>query len=81
MCAGGIFPPPGFVGTHILSIEMVRQIERQIRGLRMDLIEVQRERTSLRIQPCKGDTEPRRKEGKLEELGEKKGVNLLFLIR
>jgi hypothetical protein len=46
---------------------MVRQIEGQIRDLQMDLIEVQRERTPLRIQPYKGDRELRRKEGKLEE--------------
>ena len=31
-------------------------------------MEAQREATSLRLQPCKGDTELRRKEGKLEEL-------------
>ena len=37
----------------------------------MDLIEVQRERTSLGIQPYKGDRELRRKEGKLEELDER----------
>ncbi|KPK85621.1 MAG: hypothetical protein AMJ94_18895 [Deltaproteobacteria bacterium SM23_61] len=47
---------------------MVRQIEGQIGDLQMDLIEVQRERTSLRIQPYKGEMELRRKEGKLEEL-------------
>jgi hypothetical protein len=50
---------------------MVRQIEGQIRDLQMDLIEVQRERTPLRIQPYKGDRELRRKEGKLEELDER----------
>jgi hypothetical protein len=33
----------------------------------MDLIEVQGERTFLRIQPYKEDMELRRKEGKLEE--------------
>jgi hypothetical protein len=46
---------------------MVRQIQVQIGGLQMDLIEVQGERTSLRIQPYKEDMELRRKEGKLEE--------------
>ncbi len=47
---------------------MIKQIERQIRDLQGELAEVQREETSLRLQPCKGDTELRRKEGKLEEL-------------
>jgi len=47
---------------------MIKQIERQIRDLQRELIEVQREETSLRLQPCKGDTELRRKEGKVEEL-------------
>jgi predicted nucleic acid-binding Zn-ribbon protein len=47
---------------------MIKQIDRQIRDLQRELIEVQREETSLRLQPCKGDTELRRKEGKVEEL-------------
>jgi chromosome segregation ATPase len=68
MCEGGVSPPPGPVGTHILPIEMIKQIERQIRDLQRDLMEVQREWTSLRLQPCKGDMELRRKEGKLEGL-------------
>jgi chromosome segregation ATPase len=50
---------------------MIKQIERQIRDLKRDLIQVRRERTSLRLQPCKGDMELRRKEGKLEELDER----------
>jgi len=50
---------------------MIKQIERQIRDLQRELTEVQREQTSLRLQPCKGDTELRRKEGKLEELGKR----------
>ena len=47
---------------------MIKQIERQIRDLQRELTEVQREQTSHRLQPCKGDTELRRKEGQLEEL-------------
>jgi len=47
---------------------MIKQIERQIRDLQRELIEVQKEETSFRLQPCKGDKEIRRKEGKLHEL-------------
>ncbi len=71
MCEGGAFSPPGPVGTHILLIEMIKQIERQIRDLQRNLMEVQKVRTSLRLHPCKGDLELRRKEGNLEELDER----------
>jgi predicted nucleic acid-binding Zn-ribbon protein len=47
---------------------MIKQIERQVRDLQRELTEVQREEVSFRLQPCKGDVEIRRKEGKLEEL-------------
>jgi predicted nucleic acid-binding Zn-ribbon protein len=47
---------------------MVKEIDRQIRDLQRELAEVQKEQTSLRLQPCKGDAEIRAKEGKLEEL-------------
>ncbi|MGE5254791.1 MAG: hypothetical protein ACM3N7_12560 [Planctomycetaceae bacterium] len=47
---------------------MIKQIERQIRDLQRELTEVQREEASFRLQPCKGDVEIRRKQGKLEEL-------------
>lgn len=69
----GDFPPPGPVGTKILhpKFKMIKQIERQIHDLQRELTEVQREETSFRLQPCKGDTEIRRKEGKLEELGKR----------
>ena len=68
MCGG----PPGSVGTNTLYpvsyIKMIKQIERQIRDLQRELTEVQKEEASLRLQPCQGDTELRRKQGKMEEL-------------
>jgi len=47
---------------------MIKQIERQIRDLQKELSEIQREQASLRLQPCQGDTEIRKKEEKLEDL-------------
>lgn len=47
---------------------MIKQIERQIRDLQKELSEVLREQSSLRLQPCQGDIEIRKKEEKIEEL-------------
>ena len=47
---------------------MIKQIERQIRDLQKELSETQREQASLRLQPCQGDMEIRKKEGKLDDL-------------
>lgn len=43
-------------------------LEKQIRELQRELAEVQRERAALRLQPCRGDSEIRKKDEKLEEL-------------
>lgn len=59
---------------------MVKQIERQIRDLQRELAEAQKEQSSLRLQPCKGDAEIRAKEGKLEEL-DKRARSLKESIR
>ncbi len=50
---------------------MIKQIERQIRDLQKELIEIQKEQASLRFQPCQGDVEIRKKEEKFEELDKK----------
>ncbi len=47
---------------------MIKQIERQIRDLQKELSEIQKEQASLRLQPCQGDMEIRKKEEKTEEL-------------
>jgi chromosome segregation ATPase len=47
---------------------MIKQIERQVRDLQKELLEVQREWDSLRLQPCRGDVEIRKKDEVLREL-------------
>lgn len=59
---------------------MVKQIDRQVRDLQRALAEIQKEQSSLRLQPCKGDAEIRAKEGKLEEL-DKRARSLKESIR
>ena len=66
--------PKGLIAN--ISWEMIKQIERQIRDLQKELSEIQREQASLRLQPCQGDTEIRKKEEKLEDLDKRiKAVN------
>ena len=47
---------------------MIKQLENQIRDLKRELAEIQKEQAILRLQPCRGDSEIREKDGKLEEL-------------
>ena len=47
---------------------MINQLERQVRDLQKELAEVQKDRAVLRLQPCRGDSEIREKDGKLDEL-------------
>ena len=55
---------------------MIKQIERQIRDLQKELSEIQKEQASLRLQPCQGDVEIRKKEEKFEELDKRiKSIN------
>ncbi len=49
-------------------MEMIKQLEKQIRDLQRELAEVQKEQAALRLQPCRGDSEIRQKDEKLEEL-------------
>jgi chromosome segregation ATPase len=48
--------------------KMIKQIERQVRGLQKELAETQKERNLLRLQPCQGDLEIRQKEERLDSL-------------
>ena len=47
---------------------MIRELEKQIRDLQRELAEVQKEQVVLRLQPCQGDSEIRKKDEKFEEL-------------
>ena len=47
---------------------MINQLEKQLRDLQKELAEVQKDRAVLRLQPCRGDSEIREKDGKLDEL-------------
>jgi len=48
--------------------KMITDIEKKIRDLQKELAEVQREQAALRLQPCKGDAEIRKKDEKFDEL-------------
>ncbi len=47
---------------------MIKQIEGQVRELQKKLAETKKERNSLRLQPCKGDLEIRKKEEEIDRL-------------
>ena len=47
---------------------MIKQLEKQIRDLQKELAEVQKGQAALYLQPCRGDSEIREKDAKLEEL-------------
>ena len=44
------------------------ELEKQIRDLQKELAEVQKGQAAHYLQPCRGDSEIREKDGKLEEL-------------
>jgi len=50
---------------------MIKQIERQVRGLQKELNEVQKEQAALRLQPCTGEGTIRDKEEKPEGWGKR----------
>ncbi len=58
----------------------MKTIERQIRDLQKELAETQKEQSSLRLQPCKGDAEIRAKEARLDEM-DKRARSLKESIR
>jgi len=47
---------------------MTTELEKQIRDLQKELAEVQREKAALRLQPCQGDSEIRKKDERSDEL-------------
>jgi septal ring factor EnvC (AmiA/AmiB activator) len=50
---------------------MIKQIERKVRELQKELAETQKERNLLRLQPCQGDVEIRKKMEGLDNLDKK----------
>ncbi len=44
------------------------ELEKQIRDLQKELTEVKKEQVVLRLQPCRGDSEIRKKDAKFDEL-------------
>ena len=60
------------------------ELEKKIRELQKELTDVKKEQSLLRLQPCRGDAEIRKKDEKLEELDKRAKileVNLRDLIR
>jgi nucleotidyltransferase/DNA polymerase involved in DNA repair len=48
--------------------KMIKQLENQIRDLKRELAEIQKNQALLRLQPCRGDSEIRGKDTKFYEL-------------
>jgi archaellum component FlaC len=47
---------------------MIKKLENQIRDVQKELAQVQKDQTLLRLQPCQGDSEIRKKDEKFDEL-------------
>ena len=47
---------------------MIKELENQIRDQKKELAEVQKDQAILRLEPCRGDSEIRKKDEKLDEL-------------
>jgi len=47
---------------------MITELEKKIRDLQKEQAEIKKDQCVLRLQPCRGDSEIRDKDGKLEEL-------------
>ena len=50
---------------------MIKEIEREIRDLQKELVDVQKNQSALRLQPCRGDSEMRQKDAKIEALAQR----------
>ena len=50
---------------------MINQLENQMRDLKKGLAEIKRNQALLRLQPCMGDLEIRKKDEKMGELDER----------
>jgi chromosome segregation ATPase len=53
---------------------IMQELEKQIRDLQKELADVQKELAALRLQPCRGDSEIRKKDEKLDELDRRAGT-------
>ena len=47
---------------------MIKQLETEIRDLKRELAEIQKDQAVLRLQPCRGDSEIKGKHAKFDEL-------------
>jgi len=47
---------------------MVKELEKEIRDLQKEFSEIQKEQAVLRLQPCRGDSEIRKKDARIDEL-------------
>ena len=55
---------------------MIKQLENEIRDLKKELAEIQKEQAVLRLQPCRGDSEIGGKDAKFDELDRRaKAIN------
>ena len=55
---------------------MIKQLENQIRDLQKELVEIQKDKAVLRLQPCGGDSDIRGKDAKFDELDRRaKAIN------
>jgi len=59
---------------------MIKQLENQIRDLRRELAEIQKDQSLLRLQPCRGDSEVMAKDAKIDEL-ERRAKSIRETIR
>ena len=59
---------PRTISPHqaIVRGKMSKQLERQIRKLQKELATVRKDQAALRLHPCKGDSEIRQKDRKLD---------------
>jgi len=54
---------------------IMQELENQIRDLQEELAEVQKDLAVLRLQPCRGDSDIRQKDAKLDEV-DRRATNL-----
>ncbi len=47
---------------------MIKQLESEIRDLKRKLVKIQKGQADLRLQPCRGDSEIKGKDAKINEL-------------
>ncbi len=60
--------------------KMIKELEKEIRDLQKELADAEKEQGALRLQPCRGDSELRDKDAKIEGLAQR-AVSLRDSIR